>query len=355
MKVSRSTSILKQSRLWRPSITNDSPSEVRSNNISTLTSVFNGDILNNDDRSKIEMESPRNNILDSSNLYSALDQQDKLNNSTLFLPVIDEIVRRYSVTDTNNENRSHDLRKVARMHITDTNLAREKSTIEKSTNYLANHKLELKKGKKRTQQKPSSKMSAFKPDASVVEAVRESLPDITSVYKNEEGFLSRMNSFYAENYKRIDRYSMPFCEYTKEHLIHKKERRKSEAHDCVFCASNNPKGELVPENTFVGESKQSVQQKLISIKLPSLPTVQSSTKIESDRKEFNQAISALNPPERPKKTYFCDILGEKYCLGCIECHERRFAKRYEDKYMKNSDPIVLTMNLMMKRNHIKQS
>ena len=78
-------------------------------------------------------------------------------------------------------------------------------------------------------------------------------------------------------------------------------------------------------------------------------------KLLNNHQKYNQAISSLNPPDKLKKTFFCDVLGEKYCLGCSECHERRFAKVYESKYMSESDPLIVAMNLLIsQRSKVKQ-
>ena len=55
--------------------------------------------------------------------------------------------------------------------------------------------------------------------------------------------------------------------------------------------------------------------------------------ISSKLRNFKQKNSPI-AIERPSKTFFCEVLGEKYCACCIECHERRFAKIYEKKYIK---------------------
>jgi hypothetical protein len=351
MKPSRKNSILPPLKIWKPTfLQQDGKNTAR-----------NSDFDSKDTKS--EISSPRSNTLDSFNLYSALDNHDKLENTASYLPPLNEIARKYTNApiptiykgeNTRIDDRPEsDLRKFSRLHITDSSLAREKSIIEKSMFFASNQKLDKRKNqfaaKKRYQ--AVSETNAASDRMQIFEAVRNSLPDIKTVYKNEQGLESRMNSFYYENFKRINKHSIPFCEYAKEHAVHEKDKRKTDKHNCVFCASQNKCkiGALAPENSFIEEivkPKTPKSPKIPIMKLPLLKFNHGNNLINT-HKEYNQAISALNPPERTKKTYFCDVLGEKYCLGCIECHERRFAKVYETKYMNDSDPLLVTMSLLM--------
>lgn len=342
--------------------------------------------LDKDDESKDlsdennEIESPRNNILDSFNLYSALDRENKskLENTAAYLPPINEIAKKYKsvrlLTQTRKPNERYDdtffdfpttdLKKFTRFHITDANLVREKSAIEKSVFYSLNKKLEKRKvnlacAKKRLTIADTANLNSRK---QILEAVSNSLPDVKTVYKNETGLESRMNSFYHENLKRINKHPVPFCEYAKEHAVHEKDKRKAAHQNCVFCAEQNEGkvGVLAPENSFIDDNHNNSKPKTPktpkqSRKLPLLKFNQSVQQYHllKNNPNYNQAISSLNPPEKSKKTFFCDVLGEKYCLGCIECHERRFAKVFETKYMCESDPLLVTMNLLINQRTVK--
>jgi hypothetical protein len=328
-----------------------------------------------------EYESPRNNIIDSFNLYSALDKEhkNKLENTASYLPPINEIAKKYrsvklltQMPNSKQKNEdtifdlpdSRDLKKFTRFHITDANLVREKSAIEKSVFYSLNKKLEKRKGQACSKKRLTIADTAnFNNRKQLLEAVNNSLPDVKTVYKNESGLESRMNSFYHENLKRINKHPVPFCEYAREHASHEKDKRKAVHINCVFCADQieGKVGALAPENSFIEDHHNNSKPKTpktpkIPRKLPILKfnqNIQQYQLLNNNNQNYNQAISSLNPPDKTKKTFFCDVLGEKYCLGCIECHERRFAKVFESKYMNESDPLLVTMNLLINQRTIK--
>ena len=281
-----------------------------------------------DDESS-ETESPRNNIIDSFNLYSALDKQhqNKLENTAAYLPPINEIAKKYKsvklltqMPSSKQRNQdtifdlpdSSDLKKFTRFHITDANLVREKSAIEKSAFYSLNKKLEKRKTQACAKKRLTIADTAnFNNRKQILEAVSNSLPDVKTVYKNESGLESRMNSFYHENLKRLNKHPVPFCEYAKEHANHEKDKRKAVHINCVFCADQieGKVGTVAPENSFIEDhhsKPKTPKTPKIPRKLPILKfnqNIQQYQLLNNNNQNYNQAMTSLNPPEKSKKTY----------------------------------------------------
>jgi hypothetical protein len=284
-----------------------------------------------------QIESPRHNNLDSANIYSELENVEKFQTKTSFLPPIDTIIKKYNLIDKDSEEKKEkfkSLRKLTRIHLTDTNLASEKSFIERSSIRPSKKSAKIKVRKVKKYRKRNNR-SETPPDVVEETLTEVSLPNIKTVYQCQRGLESRMNSFVTENLDRLKRYSKPFCEYNKDHLSHLNNIKKDK-NQCMYCMSKSI-GPFVPENTFV--SNPVPDEDICENK--------ENKSNENEPNMFNDKLNGLKAPERNKKTYFCDILGEKYCLECIECHERRFAKIYETKYMTDSDPFLVSCNLLI--------
>lgn len=302
-----------------------------------------------------QIESPRHNDLDSFNIYSALED-DRLLEAPQILPTIDTIFKKFNYINPQSsafesiEIKKKSLKKLSNIHLTDPNLASEKSFIEKSKKKL-NSKKSRKASRKQTRVKKSKTPSHNKNTPPQTSSnVTETLPSIENIYQNQRGLLSRKNSFISENLNRLKNESKPFCESIKEHYQHTKSINKLCDSRCMFCMKRV--GTLAPENTFIGlpTLESTSQLEILTNDESQLNFINDEIEKNNNtnlRDSYNNLTGGLLPTNPPRKSFFCDILGEKYCLGCIECHERRFAKIYENKYMTQSDPMMVTINLLI--------
>jgi hypothetical protein len=103
--------------------------------------------------------------------------------------------------------------------------------------------------------------------------------------------------------------------------------------------------------------KQPQQQNKMMQSATTKTTAAAGATLESSTGQFEKETDAklLENLKKNENMLACEILGEKYCKFCIECHLRGFAKMFEKKFMHESDPnrviIELTQDKFNRTDH----
>jgi hypothetical protein len=253
-------------------------------------------------------------LLGRKNLFSALTHESRLENKVKYLTPTEAIAQTYMLPrilkDHDIDRLAKDPVRLSKMHLNDTTLASEKSMIQSSLFYHADK---------------SHRSKLSEADVLEIETFKSKLPEVKNIYENHRGFESRMSSFIDENVFRFKLFNSTMCELANSTIASDRQEKPGET-----SLRSPTSGSMTPQNTFIRSFHYDTM---------GMHELECKTRPETKQTEMKAYADALSLPsinQQHKKTYFCNVLGEKYCSECVECHQRRFAKVYENKYIRSS-------------------
>lgn len=223
----------------------------------------------------------------------------------------------------------------------------------------------------------------------------DQFPSLNNIYTNERDFDRNKELFVLEHQKRSEKNSSPICRQTITQLS--KQLRPKENNDVrnylgMTKEANNEDQVLdydetdAPANSVYDPSASNLHQtrnnaesnyeKLFYSRLGvtsmSRASSKSSSSMQNNYGRVGSAFGSSNnyfyPPvsqatnqfettanatilqnlrqNANQKIWTCDILGERYCKNCIECHIRGFARIFEKQFSHNNDPLQIVAELM---------